>query len=193
MKKKYHFDFIIGSIHYLGQFPDGTYWTIDGSFGEFEKGLATVFNGDIKAVVQGYYALVKEMVTHYPPDIIGHLDLIKMHNRDNRFFSDTEDWYRQAVWETLQVIAASPCVVEMNTGGLARQRANDFYPTGWILAECARLGIPLTISSDAHKPDQLTGFFPEALSCLQKLDSPKLVRLSPDGWKNTSSSEPGYK
>jgi histidinol-phosphatase (PHP family) len=183
-KKQYQFDYVIGSIHYLEALPDGSYWVIDGSLKQFENGLAVIFHGNIRKAVTRYYAVLREMVLRYPPDIIGHLDLIKMHNFTLHYFSEEEDWYREEIEETLRVIAASPCVVEVNTGGLTRQRAPDYYPSPWIIGKCVELGIPLTINSDAHKPEQLTGYFSEALSYLEKFQCRKLMTLTAGGWQN---------
>lgn len=189
LKKQYQFDYVIGSIHYLEPYPDGHYWVIDGSLKEFENGLTIIFNGNIRKAVAKYYAVLRDMILRYPPDIVGHLDLMKMHNYSLHYFSEREDWYQEEIDETLRVIAASPCVVEINTGGLARKRAPDFYPSPWIIRKCAELNIPLTINSDAHHPEQLTGFFPEALKCLEQIHYDNLVTMTANGWQRVAKEE----
>ena len=45
------------------------------------------------------------MVQDDPPDIVGHLDKIKIQSEDGQLFNEQSDWYQQAVSETLDVIA----------------------------------------------------------------------------------------
>jgi len=53
---------------------------------ELARGLREVYVGDVQAMVRAYYERVQMMVKQDPPDIIGHLDLIKKLNKGNRFF-----------------------------------------------------------------------------------------------------------
>ncbi len=170
-KKKYELDYTIGSVHFLGQLDDGEFWNVDGMLETFEAGLAYTFKGNIKNAVQTYYALIREMAGKYTPDIIGHLDLIAMHNRGNRFFSDKENWYKSAISDTIDVIADSGCIIEINTGGLTRGKHDEFYPARWIIDEILNRHIPVTIDSDAHKPEQINGYFIEALDFINKSGS----------------------
>ena len=61
------------------------------------------------------------------------------------------------MYDTLKKIAETDCIVEVNTGGIARKKISSLYPSTWILDMCKHLKIPLTLNSDAHKPVKLRG------------------------------------
>lgn len=64
-------------------------------------------------------------------DILGHIDKIKMRNTDNRYFSDTDAWYRKARDDTLDVAAETGVVVEVNTRSMYKKKIhNPTRPTG---------------------------------------------------------------
>ena len=162
-------DYRIGSVHFVGQFESGDYWGIDSSkVVKFTTGLEEIYNGDIRKVVHEYYHRIRLMTQTQCPDIIGHFDLIKMNGLD-RYFDEKEKWYQNEVLETVQVIAGSPAIIEVNTGGIARERIPDIYPSAWILERCRELSFPVILGSDAHKPEQITGGFEFAAGVLKRM------------------------
>lgn len=154
-------DYTIGSVHFLGQLPDHSRWTVDCPFKEFEAGLLFSFGGNIRQAVERYYTYMKTMVMSSPPDIIAHIDLIKRNNHGNQFFSEEDRWYHTLVTTTLDVIAHSGCILEVNTGAALDNTPRMLYPSEWILHECLVRNIPVTESSDAHTPDEIAGYFEE--------------------------------
>lgn len=176
-------DFSIGAVHFVGTDGDDTPWTVDGPPELFARGLARGHQGNIRAVVETYYALVREMVQTAPPDVVAHLDLVKKNNRGHKYFSEAESWYRQAVFDTLEVIAAAGVILEVNTGGIARQRTDALYPSPWILGRCFDLDIPLTLSADAHRPEHITAGFADAGGVLLEAGYRELYVLGAAGWQ----------
>ena len=77
-------DYCVGSVHYVGLNQFGQPWEIDGSSVEFLECLDTLYGGDIQAVLQKYYGIIRQMIETDPPQIMGHLDKIKMHRSDDR-------------------------------------------------------------------------------------------------------------
>lgn len=159
-------DFSVGSIHFIEQFADGTPWEIDGLQSTFDKGLQEIFDNDIKAAVKRYYALTRQMIQEATPDVVGHLDKIKMHNSKQPYFNETDDWYRDAVIETLDTIAAKGIIMEVNTRGKYKKATVDFYPSNWVLQEAFARNIPVQINSDSHHPREITNNFKEAAELL---------------------------
>ena len=158
------FDYTLGSVHFVDAHANGNGWEIDGPLSEFKKGLTGIFDGDIKAAVRRYYALIREMVTSSRPDIVGHLDKIKMQNTRELFFDENESWYKNEVIKTLETIARAKCVMEVNTRGLYKKVADETYPSLWVLHQARELGIAVQINSDAHVPNEITGQFEKAAS-----------------------------
>jgi histidinol-phosphatase (PHP family) len=176
------FDYIIGSCHFLGRMPDGTAWTVDNTPDEFDRGVAWTYGGDIRAAVSRYYRSIRMMADTLKPDIIGHLDIVKKNNRDGRFFREDAGWYREEVLATLDSLARGSCIVEVNTGGRLRNKIDDFYPSDWIIGEMGVREIPVVISSDAHAPEHLTGYFDEAEETLREAGYTGTRVLGGDGW-----------
>jgi len=165
--KKYRLDYIIGSVHCIVDYQRNICHGIDGSREEFEAALA-LFQGDIRRFAGNYYDRIARMAREMKPDIIGHFDIFKKNNADGHYFSETDDWYIKLVKQALAAIAASGRILEINTGGRLRGYIPDFYPSRWILGECRKLEIPVILSSDAHQPENLDGYFEEARLLLKE-------------------------
>jgi histidinol-phosphatase (PHP family) len=154
-------DYTIGSIHLVQHPVTGGLWFIDGHKQEtWDNGLHEVMNDDIQMGVSLYYKQLQQMVVEDTPTIIGHLDKIKMHNR-NRFFNEDEKWYDRLLTETLEIISQSNCIVEINTRGIYKIRSLDLIPSAKVVKKMKAMGIPVTISSDAHDPAELPLLFDE--------------------------------
>lgn len=163
-------DYVIGGVHLIKNKNKKGLWFIDGPLQEkYDEGLKSIFNGHARIGVEAYYNQLMEMIATQKPDIIAHLDKIKMHNKE-RFFSIEEQWYKDLVWKTLKYIAnETNCIVEVNTRGLYKKRCDTFFPEPEILEQIYHLNIPITLSSDAHKPEELNGFYEEALDVLSDI------------------------
>jgi histidinol-phosphatase (PHP family) len=155
-------DYQIGSVHMLPDPSDGEYYALDGPVEELEHLLHRVYHGNFRALAEEYYARIVDMASLGGFEIIGHLDLLRKHNGQGRYFSEQESWYRRLVEESLDRIAETGITVEVNTGAMARGYTSVPYPSPWILERCADRGIPITINSDAHKPHWVDYSFTEA-------------------------------
>lgn len=165
-KKELGLDYMIGSVHLVGNDIDKL-WFIDGSKVEtYDEGLNNYFCGDIKKGVKSFFYQYNEMIETEEFDIVGHFDKIKMHNRD-RYFLEEDKWYRDLLMETLTLIKEKSLIVEVNTRGIYKKRSSDFYPSTWILPIMHEMNIPVVISSDAHLPNELTMCFEEAEKALK--------------------------
>lgn len=176
-------DYTIGSVHFVDFFPDGRPWEIDGDHAVFLAGLEAIFDRDVRRAVERYYALIRQMVTEDAPNIVGHLDKIKLQSEGGQLFDEAAPWYRTAVQHTLEVIAKQGIIVEVNTRGLYKQKTTEPYPSWWIIAEMRKLNIPITLNSDAHHPCEITAFFPEMVARLRQLGYEEEQQLQTNGWQ----------
>lgn len=151
-------DYCVGSVHYVGLNQFGQPWEIDGSSVEFLECLDTVYGGDIRVVIQKYYGIIRQMVETDPPQVVGHLDKIKMHNAARHLFDESESWYLAEVEQTLQAIAKAGITTEINTRGNYK-RGLELYPSPWIINRMKELNIPICINSDSHRPEEITASF----------------------------------
>jgi len=183
-KENFPLDYIIGSVHLVRNPQEEELWFIDGPLTQtYDDGLSKVFHGDSRFAVTTYYRQVQEMIACFKPDIVGHLDKIKMHNHD-RFFSETELWYNKLVDETLDLIQENGCIVEVNTRGIYKKRSETLFPGPAILKKILSRKIPVTLCSDAHKPNEISMFFPEAIQLLTNLGFHESMYLSSAGWES---------
>ena len=164
----YNLDYVIGGVHLVRPPHGDGLWFIDGSKQEiYDNGLRDLFDNDIKAAVTAFWEQTFEMLETQHLDIIAHFDKIKMHNRD-RFFTEDENWYKILADKAIQLIKRHDVIIEVNTRGLYKKRCDHFYPSTELLMKARKADIPVIVSSDAHKAEELTLFVPEALVELQR-------------------------
>ncbi len=175
-------DFAIGSVHYLRS-PLGASFTVDDTRAKLLPILEKDYGNDGRRLCQEYYGALKKMISEGGFDILGHLDLIKKNNQDSRIFNEEEPWYRDAVMECLEALEKTQIVVEINTGGIARGKISDCYPSSWILKEMASRGLRLTLNSDAHAPEHLLVHREQALAILKAAGYREAWYLSGGKWQ----------
>lgn len=179
-------DYQIGSVHHLYSPQERRFIPVDASPEEIDRLLEKTYNGDINALVRDYYSMIREMIKIGGFDILGHLDLIKKHNGDNRYFDEGERWYIEAVEETLETVAESGVIMEVNTGAMARGYTDEPYPSPWILSRTQKLGIPVMLNADAHKPEWIDYAFPEVDRMIRDAGYSARHVLTKKGWKEIS-------
>lgn len=182
-------DFTIGSIHFVGR-TDTMFWEIDNTVDIFRDGLDKIFKGNLRDAVTEYFSLTREMVRMSPPDVLGHMDKIKV-NAKNFSLDEAEAWYVAQVEETLQAVRGRETIIEVNTRGLYKKKSDHTYPSPWILERIHDYRIPVTISSDAHHPDDLTSEFEFARSMIRDIGFKEVSVLTRDMWRNVPLDEYG--
>jgi histidinol-phosphatase (PHP family) len=158
-------DYIIGSVHYVTP-PHGRPFTVDGPRGELEQGIQDGFCGDGEAMVHAYWDALAEMIALGGFDILGHADLVKKNNHDDRYFNIESGAYRQRLAETACAAASAGLVVELNTGGLNRKRISETYPSLSFLRLFREYNVPVLITADAHCAQDLDGHYETAQKTL---------------------------
>lgn len=176
-------DYIIGSVH-LVMNPEHTddLWFLDGPSENYEKGINECFKGDVKKAVTQYYYQIQEMVKTQKPDVIAHIDKVIMNNK-GRFFSEEDTWYHEVVEQTLQIIAHTGTIIEVNTRGIYRGKYHTFFPSEKIIKRCIELDIPLTVSVDAHHPDELISEFDSAIDVIKQAGGKAVSYFNKGQWE----------
>ncbi len=180
-KQEQQLDYHIGSVHLVKHPESKKLWFIDGPEQGYINGLENIFNNNPQKAVEAYYNQISEMVARERPDIIGHFDKVKMHNK-NHFFSEEESWYKKIVKDTLKIISNTDCIMEVNTRGIYKKKTNKLFPDISILEQCYMLKIPITLSSDSHKPSELMNYFDETIDILKSVGFKYLHTLTLKGW-----------
>lgn len=182
-RENYELDYLIGSVHLVRNGQPDDLWFIDGPDpATYDEGLNRLFGGDIRKGVAAYYRQINEMLTTQRMEIAGHLDKIRMHNRD-RLFREDEAWYEALTVETLELVKHAGVVVEVNTRGIYKKRSDTTFPSPALLKKINALRIPVTISSDAHRPEEIGNLFGEAEQMLRSCGFREIATLTTSGWK----------
>jgi histidinol-phosphatase (PHP family) len=132
--RRYDFDYVIGSIHFLGD------WGFDD-----EREMARWNEQTVDEVYDRYFGLLLEAIGTGLYDIVGHADLPKKFG--HRPGVDLTDTYERVA----AACAAAGMAVEISTAGL-RKPVKELYPHPALLAACAARNVPVVINSDAHQP-----------------------------------------
>ena len=166
-RTKMNLDFTIGSIHLVKHPSKDELWFIDGDKKTSIENMLRIFEGDVRLAVQSFYAQSREMIRSQKPDIIGHLDKVIMNAGE--LFDVNESWYQEEIHKTLNEIFQHNVIVEVNTRGLYKGKWKEPFPSFAILNQCFEMGIPITISSDAHHSDELLLAYPEMRQKLKEI------------------------
>jgi histidinol-phosphatase (PHP family) len=140
-------DYIIGSVHYLGE------KTVDVG-PEFYEGKS------IDKLFESYFDSVCAAVESELFDIIGHCDLIRIYGYKPSI--EMEPLYRKLA----KAMKKHNVTFEVNTNGRNRPLA-DFYPDRRYLKVFREENIPVCVNSDAHMPSRVGQYFDEAYELLR--------------------------
>ncbi|WP_296559449.1 histidinol-phosphatase HisJ [uncultured Acetobacterium sp.] len=155
-------DYTIMAVHTIGITTGADVSYIDESQQNFEQGIKKYYAGDNQAFIKDYYQGIAKMVSMFEPDILGHLDLVKKYNHDNRFFHEQDTWYQETVKDCLDQIATKNTRIEINTGTNLRIPGVGRYPSDWMMPEMKKRNIPITIGSDSHSTAGIVFEYDEA-------------------------------
>lgn len=131
------FDVVLGSVHFI----EG--WAFDDP--DLQDRYA---EWDIDALWMSYFNELTAAARSGLFDVMAHPDLIKKFGHMPSF--DPTALYEQAA----EAFASSGVAIEINTAGL-RKPCAELYPTMPFLRICRRHGVPATVGSDAHTPDEV--------------------------------------
>ena len=147
-------DYVIGSIHFLGDHSlDYDLYDVWTSGQSPDRVWARYFEWLGEAARSGLF------------DVLAHPDLVKVWGAERpRPDGDLRRFYERA----MEGIAESQIAIEVSTAGL-RKPVGELYPAPAFLEMCVEAGCPIALSSDAHTPDQLGSGYETALELLEGL------------------------
>ncbi|MBN1294407.1 MAG: histidinol-phosphatase HisJ family protein [Candidatus Latescibacteria bacterium] len=139
--EKNSFDYIIGSIHYLGG------WPFD------QKQYSHVFETDsIDRIYERFFNTIIEAAKTGLYDITGHIDNIK--RMGYRPANDMSGLYEHVA----EVLKSMDCTVEVNTSGID-SAAREPYPSLEFLRILCAKGVPVTVGSDSHNAESVGRYY----------------------------------
>lgn len=144
------FDYIIGSVHYLGE------WGFDNPVF-----VHRYDEQNVDEIYKRYFEHIKRSAESGLFDILGHCDLVKKFGHRPR--KDMEEILR----DMLKSVKAADVVIEINTSGL-RKPVQGVYPGEHILKIASEFSIPLTLGSDAHTPADVGSAFDTGRALIER-------------------------
>jgi histidinol-phosphatase (PHP family) len=150
------FDYVVGSVHFVGEvavdMDEYSAW-------DPRAGAAP------EEVWERYFQALAASARSGLFDIIAHPDLVKYWGEPARTpAGDPRRYYEPAV----EALGETGVAVELSTAGL-RKPARELYPAPAMLAMCVSAGVPVALSSDAHRPEEVGAGYDRALQLLQEL------------------------
>ena len=148
--QSFPFDYVIGSVHFV---EDWDFSNLDLRRRLHEFGEQRLW--------QRYYESIAQAAATGLYDIIGHFDLPKrLGIAMPPALADVRD-------RALAAIKENGLALDINTSGL--RKADDIYPAPEILSQAFALGIPITLGSDAHHPDEVAADFEPTVRRLKQI------------------------
>lgn len=132
----YPWDFLIGAIHWVGG------WSVDYGVSayEFER-------RGVRRAYEDYFRLKTQLAASGSVDVLAHADVVKRFG--NVLPSPPTDLYAEVV----EAAAASGTAVEVSSAGLHKP-VREIYPAPVFLEMFQAAGVPITLASDAHAPEE---------------------------------------
>jgi histidinol-phosphatase (PHP family) len=151
------YDVVLGSVHFLDD------WAFD------DPALLSRWDAaDVDAIWERYFEELARAAASGLYDVMAHPDLVKKFGYRPSY--DPRELYEAAAL----AFADAGVAVEVSTAGL-RKPVAELYPGAEFLAACARAGVPATMGSDAHHPNEVGFGFDEALDALRTAGYDHLV------------------
>jgi histidinol-phosphatase (PHP family) len=135
-------DYLIGSVHYIG--PG---WDVDNP-----KHISRFESHRVEEIWGLYWTNYVRCIESGLFDFVAHPDLPKKFG--HRPPGDLRPYYEPAI----TALQKHGVAFEINTGGL-RKPVNEIYPAREFLELGAQADVPILINSDAHAPAELTEGF----------------------------------
>ncbi|WP_127533450.1 histidinol-phosphatase HisJ [Paenibacillus kobensis] len=146
----YPWDYVIGSVHFLGTWDITDFRQTQGWEGK-----------DPMAVYEQYYDAVIKAAKTGLYDYIGHIDVIK------RFGFKPGGDVTHLENAALEAVRDAGIAIELNASGL-RHDCKEMFPGPRMLRYAQLLGIPITVGSDAHQPARLAQYLEQAREQLKE-------------------------
>jgi histidinol-phosphatase (PHP family) len=132
----YPWDYLLGSVHYVDGFPV-----------DQEPGLVERLGPN--EGWRRYFVWLRNAARSGLFDSLSHPDLVKHHGP--RADVETTGWLQE---ETADAIEAAGVCVEVSSAGLHKP-VGELYPDSSLLEACRMRGVPITLASDAHVPQNV--------------------------------------
>jgi len=149
----HEWDYVLGSVHFLGEFAVD--FDDETDIWRHENNAERVWKRYFEAIAESAQTGLFDVITH--PDLVKSWGSARPQpTKDPRFY------YEPAIEAMLDAGVA----MEVSTAGL-RKPVGEIYPARAMLEMAVDAGIPIALSSDAHRPEHLAYGYEEAVKLLE--------------------------
>lgn len=174
------YQYVIGSVHYA-PYAGGLY-SIDDTHAILEDALSGPFLGDAYKLCEAFYEETVRNAQDNKVDIVGHFDLVVKFNGDNTYFDQAHPRYRRAALAALDALLEKGLIIEVNTGGMARNYTKQPYPAPFLLRRILEKKGRILLSSDAHRAQDLDFAFDSTAAMLYAIGFRERAEFSKQGF-----------
>lgn len=158
--KDYEFDYIIGSIHFI----DG--WAYDTAAIKDEWN-----NHKILDVYEKYTREIEKLCDSGLYDVLGHPFNLRL------FGHIPKENIDHLLERAVLALKRNNMVIDINTGTKYRYPIKEISPYNDFMKIAAKHGVPIMLSSDAHRPEHCGNYIKEAAKYAKSFGYDKIVRF----------------
>ncbi|MEX2227776.1 MAG: PHP domain-containing protein [Dehalococcoidia bacterium] len=140
----YDWDIVLGSVHYIGS------WGFDD-----DRFLDEWTRRDVVTAWGEYASLVRDLAASGLADVLSHPDLPKVYGHRPPDETPLHD-------AILAGARATGTAIELNSNGIRRCR--EIYPAMPLLLRARAYDLPITLASDAHRPERVGAHFGDLIA-----------------------------
>ena len=156
---RYELDYVIGSVHFL----EG--WGFDNP-----ETQELFKEKDLLALYRQLFDYVKMAASSGLFDIIAHLDNLKVFN-----YRPEEKLLLPMYEDVARALKQADVATEINTGLAYRYPVKEACPSPAFLDILHKHGVPVTLSSDSHFPDDIGTQLDEAMDLLARIGYKEII------------------
>jgi histidinol-phosphatase (PHP family) len=166
----------VGSVHHVADI------CFDYSPKTYEKAVRAC--GSVEGLYLAYFDRQFEMIDAVRPFVVGHFDLVRIHDPHYRERVEQPD-IAQKIDRNLDLIKELNLVMDLNLRPLARGEAEP-YPTRSILEKIRSRRIPVVPGDDSHGIAQAGNHVDAGIRLLEKMGFdlhwpvPRLLKMTPE-------------
>lgn len=154
----YPLDYVLGSVHFIGDWPVD----VSAEYGWDERSLEETYSL--------YYGALQDAARSGLYDVLAHPDLVKKFG----FHIDDPSPYYEA---TLDAVLQADIALEVSTAGL-HYPVGELYPARKFLQGAVARGVPITLASDAHRPEDVGRDFETATAAIRDVGGDGIVTFA---------------
>jgi histidinol-phosphatase (PHP family) len=152
-------DYVIGSVHHIGNIP------FDYSAEAYRSAVKAA--GGEPAMYCRYFDRQHELILKLRPQVVGHFDLIRIFD-PNYSLHMTHAQVQERIVRNLELIRKMDLIIDFNVSALKKGAAEP-YVSRPILEHARRLGIAVVPGDDAHSVDTVGLHLDEGVQVLMQM------------------------